>query len=56
MEGLIQFLGIDLGTTNSVAATVDTAGHPMVLANPAGSETVPSVVSFRSGGEVVPTQ
>jgi molecular chaperone DnaK len=48
-----QFLGIDLGTTNSVAATVDAAGRPMVLRNPAGAETVPSVVSFVAADSVV---
>jgi molecular chaperone DnaK len=53
VDELTQFLGIDLGTTYSVAATVDAAGRPMVLRTPAGAETVPSVVCFESADSVV---
>jgi molecular chaperone DnaK len=44
MSGAI--LGIDLGTTNSVVATLDGAGVVTVLRNPLGDETTPSVVYF----------
>lgn len=39
-------VGIDLGTTNSVVATVDDAGKIEVLANAVGECTTPSVVYF----------
>lgn len=39
-------LGIDLGTTLSVVAQVNDAGLPVVLPNPEGSPTTPSVVLF----------
>jgi molecular chaperone DnaK (HSP70) len=44
-------LGIDLGTTYSVVATV-VGGEPTVLRNPVGEETTPSVVCFESPGSV----
>jgi molecular chaperone DnaK len=43
-------VGIDLGTTNSVIATVE-AGVPTVIANAEGSRTTPSVVAFTEQGE-----
>jgi molecular chaperone DnaK len=46
-------LGIDLGTTNSVVASIDDHGQLVVLRNAVGSETTPSVVYFESGGGVV---
>jgi len=45
-------LGIDLGTTFSVAAQVNSGGLPVVLPNAEGAPTTPSVVLF-DGGEVV---
>ncbi|AHC39928.1 molecular chaperone DnaK [Mycoplasma ovis str. Michigan] len=39
-------LGIDLGTTNSCVAVIE-SGQPKVLENPEGKRTVPSVVSFK---------
>jgi molecular chaperone DnaK len=41
-------VGIDLGTTNSVVAYVDSHGNPQVLTNEEGFRTTPSVVSFSS--------
>lgn len=38
-------LGIDLGTTNSCVAVIDNK-KPIILENPEGKRTVPSVVSF----------
>jgi molecular chaperone DnaK len=43
-------VGIDLGTTNSVIATVE-GGHPTVIPNAEGSRTTPSVVAFTEDGE-----
>ncbi len=44
-------LGIDLGTTNSAVAIMD-GKKPMILENPEGKRTTPSVVSFK-GDEVI---
>ncbi|MGE5763997.1 MAG: molecular chaperone DnaK [Mycobacterium leprae] len=43
-------VGIDLGTTNSVIATVE-GGQPTVIPNAEGSRTTPSVVAFTEQGE-----
>ncbi len=40
-----KIIGIDLGTTNSLAATVD-SGIPLVIADTAGRRITPSVVYF----------
>ncbi|MEX0663990.1 MAG: molecular chaperone DnaK [Acidimicrobiia bacterium] len=45
-------VGIDLGTTNSVVATLD-AGEPTVIPNSEGQRTTPSVVAFSKTGEVL---
>lgn len=44
-------LGIDLGTTNSAVAIMD-GKKPIILENPEGKRTTPSVVSFK-GDEVI---
>src|ERR1700685_348274 len=52
-------VGIDLGTTNSVVATVDDSGTVVVLPNADGGEITPSVIYFEldgtalAGGEAV---
>jgi molecular chaperone DnaK len=46
-------LGIDLGTTNSVVASIDDAGNVIILRNAVGSEITPSVVYFEPGGGAV---
>ena len=46
-------LGIDLGTTNSVVATIDEQGQVVVLPNAAGGQITPSVVYFEPDGSVV---
>ena len=44
--------GIDLGTTLSVVAQVNSAGLPVVLPNAEGSPTTPSIVLFDAGHAV----
>lgn len=44
-------VGIDLGTTNSLAATVK-SGEPVVLADEAGRQLLPSVVRYLEDGSV----
>ncbi len=47
-----KIVGIDLGTTNSLVATVD-SGIPLVIADAGGRRLTPSVVHFPAGGEPV---
>ncbi|MHC1781663.1 MAG: molecular chaperone DnaK [Anaerolineaceae bacterium] len=45
-----KILGIDLGTTNSVAAVME-GGEPVVITTAEGSRLCPSVVAFNKNGE-----
>ncbi len=45
-------VGIDLGTTNSVIATME-GGEPTILVNSEGGRTTPSVVGFKDGKKLV---
>jgi len=49
---MARAVGIDLGTTNSVVATLE-GGESTVIANAEGARTTPSVVGFSKGGEVL---
>jgi molecular chaperone DnaK len=52
-QGGGHVVGIDLGTTNSVAASVDDDGIVVVLPNANGGEITPSVVYFEPDGTAV---
>ncbi len=47
-----KIIGIDLGTTNSCVAVYE-GGEPIVITNPEGARTTPSVVGFSKNGERV---
>jgi len=47
---MAKAVGIDLGTTNSVIATME-GGQPTVVPNAEGARTTPSVVAFTEQGE-----
>jgi len=47
---MAKAVGIDLGTTNSAIAAVE-SGQPTVIPNAEGSRTTPSVVAFTEQGE-----
>src|ERR687897_2413687 len=47
---MARMIGIDLGTTNSVMATIE-GGEPVVIPNAEGERLTPSVVAVTSSGE-----
>ncbi len=49
---MAKVIGIDLGTTNSCVAVME-GGEPVVIPNPEGNRTTPSVVAFKNGERIV---
>ena len=47
---MARTIGIDLGTTNSVMATIE-GGEPVVIPNAEGERLTPSVVAVSANGE-----
>ncbi|SRX61658.1 molecular chaperone DnaK [Mycoplasma mycoides] len=47
-----KIIGIDLGTTNSVVSVIE-GGQPIILENPEGQRTTPSVVAFKNSDIIV---
>ena len=52
---MATIIGIDLGTTNSLAAYMTPAG-PLVVRDTKGNALVPSVIAFQAGGVTVGAQ
>ena len=46
-----NYIGIDLGTTNSAVSKLDETGRPIIVHNPDGSNITPSVISFSSSNK-----
>jgi molecular chaperone DnaK len=49
---MARIVGIDLGTTNSLAACMDAGGRPEIVPNAAGSRLTPSVVGLDRTGRL----
>ncbi|MBS0349659.1 MAG: molecular chaperone DnaK [Proteobacteria bacterium] len=47
-----RIIGIDLGTTNSCVAVME-GGKPKVIENSEGARTTPSVLAYKSDGEIL---
>lgn len=50
---MFPIVGIDLGTTNSLVASINREGRPEIIINERGSRLTPSVVYFKNDREVL---
>ena len=50
---MANYIGIDLGTSFSVVATLDETGRPIIIANEDGINITPSVVAFDSANKTM---
>ncbi len=50
--GSSEVIGIDLGTTNSVVAVLE-SGKPKIIETPEGGFTLPSVVAYAKDGAIL---
>lgn len=48
-----QIIGIDLGTTNSCVAIMESGGKVRVIENSEGSRTTPSIVAYTQDGDIL---
>lgn len=48
-----KIIGIDLGTTNSCVAIMETGGKPRVIENSEGGRTTPSIVAYTNEDEIL---
>src|SRR5210317_66087 len=49
---MAKIIGIDLGTTNSCFAVME-SGKPKVIENSEGNRTTPSIIAYQDGGEIL---
>ena len=49
---MAKIIGIDLGTTNSCVAVME-SGQPKVIENSEGARTTPSIVAYMDDGEIL---
>ena len=49
---MAKIIGIDLGTTNSCVAIME-SGQPKVIENSEGARTTPSIVAYQEDGEIL---
>jgi molecular chaperone DnaK len=49
---MAKIIGIDLGTTNSCVAVME-SGKPKVIENSEGNRTTPSIIAYQDGGEIL---
>ena len=49
---MAKIIGIDLGTTNSCVAIME-SGKPKVIENSEGARTTPSIVAYTDDGEIL---
>ena len=48
----MSFIGIDLGTTYSAVATIDSTGRPVIINNSEGDNITPSCVTSNDEGGI----